>query len=69
MIYLVQLKGYDNQVRYQLIIKIDEVPVQNKTDIIKNQLDKPLSMLSLPDYLPLPTSQLESQQEPQDINI
>ena len=76
VIHLVQLKGYDsyvkkqvNQVRYQPIIEIDKVPVQNKTDIIENQLDKSFSKLPLPDHLPLPTSELESQPESQDINI
>ena len=77
MIYLVQLKGHDSylkkkhvdQLRYQLIIEIDKDPIQNKTDIIKNQLDKPLSMLPLPDHLPLSKLELESQQEHQDISI
>ena len=70
------MKGHDryvkrhvDQVRYQSIIEIDHFPIQNKTDIIENQLDKPLSMLSLPNILPLPTPELESQQEPQDINV
>ena len=62
-------KKHVDQLRYQLIIEIEKDPIQNKTDIIKNQLDKPLSMLSLPDHLPLSTSELESHQEHQDISI
>ena len=76
VIYLVQLKQDDsyvkkhvNQVRYQPIIEIDKVSIQNETDIIKHQLDKPLSMLPLSGHSALPISESKTQQEPQDINI
>ena len=76
MIYLVQLKGHGSylkkhvdQVRDQPIIEIDKVSIQLKTDIIKHQLHKSLSTLPLPDHLTLTGSQLENQQEPQEINI
>ena len=58
----VMLKKHINQLRHQPIIKIDKVPIQIRADIIKNQLDKPLSMLQLPDHLPLPKTELESKQ-------
>ena len=66
--YLAQLMGHDSyvrkhvdQVRYQTTTETDKVPIQNKTDIIKYQLDKSLSMLPLPDHLTLPTSEVEIQ--------
>ena len=66
--YLVQLKGHDSyvkkqvgQLRYQTIIETDKNSIQNKNDMTENQLDKPLSMFTLPDHLPLLPSELESQ--------
>ena len=60
--------GHDSYVRkhvekerHQTTIETDKVPIQNKTDIIKYQLDKSLSMLPLPDCLTLPTSEVEIQ--------
>ena len=60
--------GHDSYVRkhvekerYQTTTETDKVPIQNKTDIIKYQLDKSLSMLPLPDRLTLPTSEVEIQ--------
>ena len=55
------VRKHVDQVRYQTTIETDKVPIQNKTDIIKYQLDKSLSMLPLPDRLTLPTSEVEIQ--------
>ena len=55
------VRKHVDQVRYQTTIETDKVPIQNKTDIIKHQLDKSLSMLPSPDRLTLPTSEVEIQ--------
>ena len=55
------VRKHADQVRYQTTIETDKVPIQNKTDIIKHQLDKSLSMLPSPDRLTLPTSEVEIQ--------
>ena len=55
------VRKHVDQERYQTTIEADKVPIQNKTDIIKYQLDKSLSMLPLPDRLTLPTSEVEIQ--------
>ena len=49
-----------DQLRYQPIIEIDKDSIHNSTDIIKSQLDKPLSILQLPDNLPLLVHKLEN---------
>ena len=55
------VRKHVDQERYQTTIEADKVPIQNKTDIIKYQLAKSLSMLPLPDRLTLPTSEVEIQ--------
>lgn len=55
------VRKHVDQERYQTTIEADKVPIQNKTDIIKYQLDKSLSMLPLPDRLTFPTSEVEIQ--------
>lgn len=55
------VRKHADQVRYQTTIETDKVPIQNKTDIIKHQLDKSLSMLPSPNRLTLPTSEVEIQ--------